>query len=292
MTPNESIAVELGAVQETLLIPLLGRARETAKKERGVLADPRAVEIVESLDYDFSKWEDIPSLLGCCIRTKMYDRYVEDFLAKHPEGTVIELGSGLNTRFERMDNGTVHWFDLDLPDVITLRRKFFQDTSRRTMVSASVLDDAWVDQVKASPGPYLFLSEAVLIYLEEEKVKQAIGLIARNFPGATLVLDTTGAINVEGQKNHDAMRHLSPDSWFRWKCDDPKQLEDWDLGLELVSSKTFLDADDSIIAKLPFMWRTLVKFTPWLLRIRMGKYRLNAFSVTQSAGDDFATVKD
>ncbi|MEM7180576.1 MAG: hypothetical protein AAF518_06675 [Spirochaetota bacterium] len=48
--------VELGAVQETLLIPLLGRAMET-KKANGILQDTKAVSIVEQLDYDFSKWQ-------------------------------------------------------------------------------------------------------------------------------------------------------------------------------------------------------------------------------------------
>jgi O-methyltransferase involved in polyketide biosynthesis len=48
----------------------------------------------------------------------------------------VELGTGLNTRFERVDNGTVHWIDLDLPDTIALRRRYFADTERRQMVGA------------------------------------------------------------------------------------------------------------------------------------------------------------
>ena len=45
----------LGAVQETLFIPLAGRARETRKK-RPVLRDPKAAEMVASLDFDAAKY--------------------------------------------------------------------------------------------------------------------------------------------------------------------------------------------------------------------------------------------
>ncbi|MEO0409803.1 MAG: class I SAM-dependent methyltransferase, partial [Cyanobacteria bacterium P01_A01_bin.135] len=133
------VAVDLGPVQETLLIPLLGRAVQT-QKGNGLIQDPKAVEIVNALDYDFSKWEKSRSLTGATLRTRMYDQDVQAFLNEHPAGTVVEIGCGLNTRFERLDNGQVRWFDLDLPDTIALRRQFFQDGPRRTMLEASVLD--------------------------------------------------------------------------------------------------------------------------------------------------------
>jgi O-methyltransferase involved in polyketide biosynthesis len=136
---STSIKVELGPVQETLLIPLLGRAEET-KKKRGLLRDEKAVEIVDRLEYDFGKWRRAKSLVGTSIRTRMFDRYVERFLTDHPTSTIVELGCGLNTRFERVDNGRLRWFDLDLPDVIALRRRFFEDEPRRTMLACSVLD--------------------------------------------------------------------------------------------------------------------------------------------------------
>lgn len=269
---SELVKVELGAVQETLLIPLLGRAEET-KKKRALIRDPKAVEIVESLDYDFAKWKGVRSLLGATIRTRMYDHFVEVFLETHPAGTVVELGCGLNTRFERVDNGQVRWFDLDLPDVIALRRRYFADEDRRTMLAASVLDASWMDPVGQTGGPWLFLSEAVLIYLEESDARRAIRQIVERFPGAELVLDTTSAAMVRGQARHDAMRHLPPTSWFRWACNDPRELESLDL--ELLESKTFLDAHPGLVASLPWTLRVLVRWAPGLLRRGVGGYRLN-----------------
>lgn len=77
------------------------------------------------------------------LRGLLYDRWVGEFLARHPDGTVVELGAGLSTRFERIDNGKARWVDVDLPDAIALRQSHFAATPRRTFLAASVLDADW-----------------------------------------------------------------------------------------------------------------------------------------------------
>lgn len=276
MNAVDKTPVDLGAVQETLLIPLLGRAHET-KKKRGILSDARAVEIVEQLDYDFDKWRNAPSLMGASIRTLMFDRFVTEFLADNPAGTVVELGCGLNTRFDRVDNGSVRWFDLDLPDVIGLRRRFFEDTPRCTMLAASVVDSEWMQAVLATGGPWLFVSEAVLIYLDEADVRRTLEQLAATFPQSSIATDTTDAAMVAGQGRHDAMRHLPRESWFRWECDDPAVVESWVPQLRLDQSLTFVDAGPDIVRRLPWKFRLLVRLAPGLLRRRIRGYRLNLF---------------
>lgn len=279
MTTRETVAgtqvaVELGPVQETLLIPLLGRAQET-RKANGLLKDERAVEVLAALDYDFSKWERSKSLIGSCLRTRMLDEYVEGFLEQNPAGTVVEIGCGLNTRYNRVDNGTVRWFDLDLPDVIALRRRFFSDSNRQTMLEGSVLDPDWMGAVRQTGGPWMFVSEAVLIYLPSALAEEAIKQIARTFPGCQLAFDTTSQKMVDGQARHDAMRHLPKASWFQWGCDDPTVIETWDVGLHLLQSKTFMDASDSLQSHLPRALRLMVRWFPGLVRSRIQGYRLN-----------------
>jgi len=266
------LAVDLGPVQETLLIPLLGRA-EATQAQGGLLHDPKAVEIVQALDYDFDKWRGGPSLLGTVLRTRLFDEQVKTFLAQHPRGTVVEIGVGLNTRFERLDNGHAHWLELDLPDAMALRRRFFNDTERRTMLEASALDADWHTRVDALPGPVCFVSEAVIIYFDTEVVEPWLQQLARRFPQAWLITDTTSSRMVDGQARHDAMRHLSQASWFRWRCDDPRMLER--LGLRLASSVDFADAPPSLVAQLPRSWRFVLRWAPWLLRRKLPGYRIN-----------------
>jgi O-methyltransferase involved in polyketide biosynthesis len=160
-----------------------------ARRADSVLRDTRAVEIVEAIDYDFAKFRG-PSLAGSVLRSSIFDQYVRDFLAEHPDGTIVELGTGLNTRFDRLDNGRVRWFDLDLPDTMALRRRFFADTDRYTMLDGSILATDWYDRVRAGAGPVFLVSEAVLLYFERAEVHTALGRLAAGFPVTKIAFDT------------------------------------------------------------------------------------------------------
>ncbi|GAB3534525.1 class I SAM-dependent methyltransferase [Phytohabitans suffuscus] len=267
--------MRLGAVQQTLMIPLFGRAVETGKR-RPLVNDPRAVEIIESIDYDFARMKAFKGgARGAVLRTAMFDEWVRRFLAEHPAGTVVEIGTGLNTRFERLDNGTVTWFDLDLPDVIELRRRFFTDTDRRRMLPGSVLDPSWVPTVQASPGPYFFVAEAVLLYFEPDQVDDVFRLITANFPGALLALDTGGRVMAKGINRNDVMRSMG--TRMTWVCEDPAELER--LGVRLLESRTFAEPQPELRARMPLRFRALSVVMRALFRRVVRTYRLSLFQV-------------
>jgi O-methyltransferase involved in polyketide biosynthesis len=243
---------QLGAVQETLFIPLAARARETRRK-RPVLRDPKAVEMAQSIDYDAAKYGRGAGGLVTILRTAIFDEWVREFLAGHPGGTVVEVGTGLNTRFERVDNGAVHWIDLDLPDTIDLRRKFFADTGRRRMVAASVTDETWLQTVAENPGPYFFAAEGVLVYLEEYGVTRTLTRIAQRFPGALIALDTYPRRTFDWQQQMAARRGIAR---WAWPCDDPRSLER--LGLQVVQSATITRPPAALRGRLPARYRYLL----------------------------------
>ena len=245
--------VRLGAVQETLFITLAARARETQRKHP-VLRDPKAAEILGSIDYDAAKYGRGAGGFVTVLRTAIIDFWVRGFLAAHPAATVVELGSGLNTRFERVDNGQVHWLDLDLPDTIELRRNFFADTGRRRMVAASVLDEGWLPDVAHSPGPYFFVAEGVLVYLPQDQVMAALARIAARFPGALVALDTYPRQSYEHQHRLAASKGM--DARWAWACDDPRSLER--TGLEVRQSATITRPPRAMRAQLPFGYRDLL----------------------------------
>ncbi|WP_213450106.1 class I SAM-dependent methyltransferase [Rhizomonospora bruguierae] len=281
MTDNGRAGVRLGAVQQTLMIPLYGRAVETGRR-RPLLSDPAAVRIVTSLDYDFAQVKSfMRGAQGSVLRTAMFDVWVRRFLADHPDGTVVELGTGLNTRFERVDNGRVTWFDVDLPEVIELRRRYFTDTDRRRMLACSLLDPGWVPAVQASPGPCLFVAEAVLLYFEPGEVEQAIRLIGANFPGALLALETGGRVMADSVNRREVMRGMG--ARVRWICEDPAELEP--LGLRLLESRTFAGPQPELRARMPLRLRALSAVMGALFRRHVRSYRLNLFRA-RGAQDD------
>jgi len=248
----ERQAVELGDVQRTLFFPLAARARETRKK-RPLLRDPKAIEIVESVDFDLAAVAQGPTSFVVTIRTLISDWWVSQFLAEHPGGTVIELGTGLNTRFERTDNGTVHWIDLDLPDTIALRRRFFEDTERRQMVAASLTGEDWLAEVERRPAPYFFVSDGVLVYLTEDEVTGTLARIAGRFPGAMVAFDTYTRVTFAQEHRMAEKRNFAR---WQWACDDPRSLER--LGLTLVESVAVTRPPAGLRARLPATYRYLL----------------------------------
>ncbi len=244
----DRVKAELGAVQQTLFIPLAARARET-RRRRPVLRDPKAAEILASVDFDTRKYGSGWGGSVTVLRTAIFDCWVSDFLAEHPGGTVVEIGTGLNTRFDRVDNGQAYWIDLDLPDTIELRRRFFADSGRRRMMAASVLDQDWLPAVRDSPGPYFFAAEGVLAYLEQ--APQVIARIAGSFPGALIVLDTYSQRTLEQQ--HKLAARKSMDARWAWSCDDPRTLES--LGLEVVRGASVTRPPAELRRRLPPLYR-------------------------------------
>lgn len=116
---------ELNPISETMLISLGYRAAE-ARRPDALFRDPRAQEIIDRLGIDQSRLGGRPfQQVFAMLRARQYDRWAQDFLARHPGALVVEIGCGLDARFERIDDGLVNWIDMDLPEVIALRRQFF-----------------------------------------------------------------------------------------------------------------------------------------------------------------------
>ncbi|MYX34603.1 MULTISPECIES: class I SAM-dependent methyltransferase [unclassified Streptomyces] len=229
--------VELGRVQETLLIPLRARADET-RRRRPLTRDPRSVEVADALDRDLTRVGGRLRLLGPVFRGVVLDEWVREFLEEHPSGTVVEIGVGLNTRYERLDNGAATWVEIDLPDVIALRRELFAEHDRRRMAAGSATEPDWAAAVAAAPGPYVFVFEAVLIYLSEDGARSAVDVIRDRFPGSVLLMDTVGSAEARRPRAVNV----------GWSCDDPGELAAW--GLRLRDSRTLWDLPPQARARL------------------------------------------
>jgi O-methyltransferase involved in polyketide biosynthesis len=240
--------IDLGTIQETLLIPLYARAQFTLAGST-LINDPKAVEIVEAIDYDFSVFDGKPSLLGCVVRTRILDHWVSRWMASHPGGTVVEIGAGLNTRFERLDDDVTHWLELDLPDAMSLRQRFFVDSGRRTLFAGSVTEAAFLDIARTMPGPWCVVAEAVLWYVPESAIRSALARITDTLPGANVIFDTWGRWLFEHQDENDLLSDL--DARVAWGVDDPGDIESWDVGLALAERCTLADPPQEVAELFP-----------------------------------------
>jgi O-methyltransferase involved in polyketide biosynthesis len=157
---QDKLKVDLSGLSETFLFPLWGRAK-LSNDCSWLFNDVRATESVEKIDYDFSKFDRI--LLGCrfdrgaltdslpplfALRAKQFDRKIQSYIAEHPRASVMNIGSGLDTTFYRVDNGLIHWYDLDLPPVIKIRNQLLPEADTTNCIAKSLLDPSWCNCIK------------------------------------------------------------------------------------------------------------------------------------------------
>jgi O-methyltransferase involved in polyketide biosynthesis len=249
-SPTSRIKVRLDGVEETLLIPLWARAAETHRAD-GMVNDPRAVELVAAIDYDFDRlaW-DWAAQVGIAIRTEILDEVTRKFLDAHPTGLIVNLAAGLDTRFYRLDNGRVHWVDVDLPNSMALRRQFFNDEVRHDYITGSVLDDAWCHQVKRTPTqPVLVIIEGLSMYLTPTETRGLLGRIATFFPGAEILMEAVSPLAAARSDLFFSLRRM--DVRFKGGLAHGKDVEAWDRRLHFIEEWFYYD-------RHPFRWGPLM----------------------------------
>jgi O-methyltransferase involved in polyketide biosynthesis len=146
---------------------LLGRAL-LSREYNSLFYDAKAVELVEKIDYDFSTSDipfrgimfniflkgNLPAFDLFTLRAKQFDEKAKAYIAEHPNASVVNIGAGLDTTFYRVDNGRIHWYDLDLPAVINVRRQLLPEPERVTYIAKSLLDPSWVKDIKHKQVKY------------------------------------------------------------------------------------------------------------------------------------------
>ena len=255
----------LNAVSQTLLIPLYFRAMESQRPD-ALVRDPKAVELVGQLDYDFSGVQRLKDeQVNYLLRMREFDRLARAFLAEHPDGVIVDLGCGLDTHFERVDNRHVEWYGLDLPEVIELRKELLDETPRSHFIGCSVLDFSWMDALNSQAGkPILFLAEAMLVYLEEADVKRLVQALAERFPGAELVCEAYAPVVV---RFHPRPPAVAPP---RWGLKDDRDVEAWAPGIRLLSQWYYFDQPEPRLGAF-----RLMRHIPFIARaVRIVHYRL------------------
>jgi O-methyltransferase involved in polyketide biosynthesis len=271
---SEKISPTLAGVPETLLIPLYIRAKE-AKRPDSMLKDEQAIEMVQRINYDFSRIKlQGHDELGLVLRVREFDRFARDFLAARPDGVVIHIGCGLDTRFERVDNGRVEWYDLDLPEVIELRRKLIRDEGGRYhLLDCSVFDPAWIEKVSAlRPRPFLFIGEGIFPYFEAEQIKSLVLKLQAIFPNAELVFDahTPWVIHTDNlQLLFSRMK-----ARLRFALRHGRDVESWSPGIRMLEEWFYFGTDEPRVR--PYRWMYSIPF----LRKSTGifHYQLGAIS--------------
>lgn len=184
------IKVDFNRVLGTPLVPLCARTK-ISKEYSSLFNDAKAIELVELIDYDFSMLEKSSTdylLFATAVRAMQFDNKVKAYIKEYPHASIVNLGAGLDTGFYRVDNGAIHWYDLDLPEIIEVRKQLLPETGRVKYIPKSFLDPGWCQDIKNENGIFL-IAGGLFRFFDEAQIRQFFSLIADLLPGSEIVFE-------------------------------------------------------------------------------------------------------
>jgi len=182
--------VDFSGISRTSLAPLYVRAK-ISREHGSLFTDAKAVEIVERIDSDFFSLVKLGTTYFDFIivaRAMQFDNVVKAFIKEHPYASVVNLGAGFDTGFYRVDNGTIHWYDLDLPGVIEVRKQLLPETNRAKCIAKSFFDPSWCQDINNENGVFM-IAGGLLRYFNETQVRQFFSLLADRLSGSEIVFE-------------------------------------------------------------------------------------------------------
>jgi methyltransferase (TIGR00027 family) len=283
------LSTSLAHVSETGLLTLYCHAIESQSADP-ILADEKAVEIAERLrpvlaasDREslrrLARKQVSPALVvHISLRARYYDDITRDFLSRHPGGTVVNLGCGMDSRFFRIDDGRVLFFDLDLPEVIDCKRQLLDENERYRMIGASVFDAGWMDVVAAaSSQPVLFIAEGLFMYLEPEKVRALVTTLSQRFPGSELVCEVVNRRWIGSNTNWMVRAKLQrgmkigSQAGFTFGVADSHEMETWAPGITLLGEWSYFESNHPKLGWMHWLGKlAFIRRVQWTAHYRLG----------------------
>ena len=268
--------IEKNTVQETLVIPLFGRMVCSGHFPE-LFSDPEAERICDSLDYDFAekrkKMESPAGLFGAWeVAQRQYDLRceVEEYLNGHPKAAVVNLGCGLDDTFRKCDNGLCRGYNLDLPDVISIRNDLLPAGEREQNLACDLNDFVWMDRIDASNGA-VFFAAGVFYYFRRDDVKKLFSEMAERFPGAVLAFDSC---NRRGAK-------LMRKTWLKeagitdvsafFSLEDEEELEPWSSRFDSVTSRSYMRGYRDIYKDVCLLHKVMIRFCDRMVKMKIIK---------------------
>lgn len=190
--------------------------------------DRYAIEALARMGDDGSQWlSDRKSIYGTLARTRRFRDQARDFVARHPDAQVVNLGCGLSDYLQWIDNDQVRMLDVDLSEVMAIRREILPPRhERHVLAELDLTAPDWWERLglpaSRDAAPVFLMSEGVFMYLQPPIVNAALATFGERAPASSvLTFDAMCWLAVGRAKHHRSVKHTEAE--FGW---GPRRLAD------------------------------------------------------------------
>lgn len=201
---------ELSPVERTALLTVYARALDS-RWQQPILGDTLADDVVGKIDYDFPGL-GVQAAVVCqtALRAKMLDDRISDFVGRHPDAVVVDLGAGLDSGFYRVSPPpSVDWYNVDLPGILAVRDEVLPAHPHVHSVPVSLADERWTHGI---PGerPTMLVADGVFAFLPEPTIVGLFRTVTAAFDSGELAFNDYGGL---GLLSRAAMK-MAPQKMF------------------------------------------------------------------------------
>lgn len=234
----------MDGVNKTLYIPLYGKA--FVSRNHLFFRDESAETIWKTAGFPLkgkakSKW--LAYNMG--MRAAVFDRWTEEELAKHPGAVVLHPGCGLDGRVNRVAHTGHLWFDLDFPEVIEERKKYFSETDENRMVAADVRQTGWLESLPGGETAIVVM-EGLSMYLKMEELITFLQKLKDHFSGVYLLMDSYTVFGARATRYKNPINTVGVTKVYGF--DNPEEVTGR-TGFRFVGQHDM--TPDALIAELP-----------------------------------------
>lgn len=196
----------MNSVNKTLYIPLYGKSY--VSKKGMFLDDKKAEEIWEAEGFSLkgksgSKW--LAYYMG--IRSAVFDEWLRQQMADDPDATVIHIGCGMDSRIIRVEAKNRKWYDVDFPEVIEERKRYYTESDSYKMIAGDARDCSWLSSIKKSHSAIVVM-EGVSMYLSVEEMQNLTDGLCSHFEALTLLVDCYTSLAAKMSKRRNPVNDV------------------------------------------------------------------------------------
>ena len=167
------------------------------------------------------------------------DSYVRGFIKTNPNALCINIGCGLDTRFFRVNNGEIKWYDIDLPEVIALRKQLLENHRQVKMLGYNILGKEWITKIETENRPVLIILEGVLMYFDKKDVKIILGTLCEGFPKSTMIAELLSSKIVGNTSITKSIENTG--AIYKFGVNSGKELEQINSHIRFMEEKNLAD---------------------------------------------------